>query len=98
MRPLFRFVTTLQLIARSSVTSAADFRSVEDCSWRVRTGRHEMGRGRSGREGAWMLMVIVVAVGAGLGARAVGGDWSTLGWMLVVSAAAVIVYALIHAD
>jgi len=45
-----------------------------------------------------MLMAVGVAMGAGLGARAVGGDWSMLGWMLVASAAAVVVYALIHAE
>jgi len=45
-----------------------------------------------------MLMAIACALGAGLIARSLDGDWSTLGWMLVASAAAVVVYALIHAE
>ena len=57
-----------------------------------------MGRGRSGREGAWMLMAVMGAVGAGLTVRSLTGDWSTLGWMLAVSAVAIGVYALIHAE
>ena len=57
-----------------------------------------MGRGRSGREGAWMLMAVTCAVGAGLMARSLGGDWTMLGWVLVASAVAIVAYVAIHAD
>ena len=43
-------------------------------------------------------MAVTCAVGAGLMARSLGGDWTMLGWVLVASAAAIAVYALIHAD